>query len=1122
MDERRIEKIESSAQTMRQDTDVQVKKDDAPLFSVAILHYKQPEYWKEAVLSVLEQDYPAIQLIFSDDGTPEFDGKSVESFILEHRSSNLVDWQVDTSVQNRGTAANCDAAVAKSSGEYILLLDGDDALADSTVLTRFAERFCQLPEEANAVSANCLICDDKLENGIPYYSDEKIRKLNEWTAEEQYKNIYLWFFPVPSATVFRRRIFALCGGFQAPYVRLSQDGYYYPHILRMGQKFYVADFVACKHRKGGICSPLEKTPLVSVNNVLKEFVRIAEMEFFPYAARFSSEEMDTLCQRYYENLINYRSKTHDLVYGISEPAYSILKDWAKRHGIPWYFPKSKLHFVPDYEIWKVDQNMKGIQPTRLEECCGCTACSTACPQGAIAMKEDKQGFFYPSVNASLCVECGLCQRVCPQTNGQLDPKESLQYLAMKHTNEQLRLTSRSGGIFAAVAQRVLKEGGTVYGAAFDQELRVCHIRITQPEKLSRLQGSKYVQSDMKDCMRLAGQDLRDGRTVLFSGTPCQIEGLLRWIRAASIPSEGLLTMDVVCHGAPSPLVYERYLDEQEQRIGGSITAFDFRDKEKGWRDHCESMSALIDGAEKKEFSKAYSDMFYQHNMVRPSCYVCPFACRERSSDVTIADYWGVEKYAVEMDDDRGVSLVMPHTVSGLKMIESVQQDFIVKPVTWEQCRQSALEKPTGKGADYEAFWNDMETAGIGEVLKKSQETKKNAELQMLRRMEEERQKKLRDAWSKQPPVRSVGILTFHRAHNYGAMLQAWALRTYLKNKGYKAEIINYRCESIDHSYMPLPYQIVPNYEQFKTPDQPSRGIKMYLQVWKGIVPVLRLWRKRRKRFLRFYRQMGVRGRTLNEKDLGCLHYDAVICGSDQIWVMQDAAYYGAFPGDMRRIAYAPSFGNRPFPPDFHPTVYKWLHQLDRISVREESMIPYLEEAFGISPLAAVLDPTLLLTAEDYQPLLLPRTKLGNKPYVFCYCVLEDDAMVDLARKIACKNGWELIVLRTWLRPDQKDQIQEVTAGPREFVTYIHDAEFVISNSFHGAVFSILFKKLFYSVYKQGTNNRIQDLLDSLDLKQCHIEDQLPDVEPKIDWEKVFALLDRKRNVSFQFLEDSLL
>ena len=118
------------------------------------------------------------------------------------------------------------------------------------------------------------------------------------------------------------------------------------------------------------------------------------------------------------------------------------------------------------------------------------------------------------------------------------------------------------------------------------------------------------------------------------------------------------------------------------------------------------------------------------------------------------------------------------------------------------------------------------------------------------------------AWKKQPPVRSVGILTFHRAHNYGAMLQAWALRTYLTGKGYKTDIINYRCEQIDHSYLPIPYQLIPNYEQFRTPDQPSRGIKMYLQVWKGLLPVLRQWRKRRKHFLRFFRQMGVTGKAL--------------------------------------------------------------------------------------------------------------------------------------------------------------------------------------------------------------------------------------------------------------------
>lgn len=1107
--------------TMKQFTGTAHGGNDFPLFTVAILHYKQPEYWKEAILSVITQDYPAIQLVFSDDGSPDFDAQAVEQFIQAHRTPSLVDVRVCANQVNQGIAANCDSAVAHSTGEYILFLDGDDILADSTVLTRFADMFRQLPDDANIVTANCLICDEKLENGVIRYTPEMVRELNGRTVEQQYQKLYLWMFPVPSATALKRRVFSQFGGFRAPYVRLCQDGYYYSHLSRMRQKFHVAAFVGCKHRAGGVCSPLEKTPSPSLIRVSEEFVRIAEMEFFPYADRFSPEQMDAVCQRYYENLIAYRIMSNDLVYGISEPAYSIMKDWAQRKEIPWYFPKSKLHFVPDSEIWAVGQNKKGIQPAHPEDCCGCGACSAACPKQAISMKEDKQGFLYPAVDAALCVDCGICRKACPQTQGVSQPREPLQYVAMKHTDEQLRRLSRSGGIFAALAQKVLKEGGVVYGAAFDQDLRVRHIRVAQPEELPRLQGSKYVQSRMDDSMVQAAQDLKAGRRVLFSGTPCQIEGLLRWISAASIPSERLLTVDVVCHGAPSPLVYERYLDDQERRMGGTITTFNFRDKDKGWRAHVESMTALVDGAVKKEYSTEFTDLFYQHNMLRPSCYACPFACRDRSSDLTIADYWGVEKHLPEMDDDTGVSLVMPHTQTGRKALEEVQEAFVTETVCWDQCRQDALEHPTEKGEEYEEFWQDMETVGIKKVLQTSQVNKKTASLKMLRKAEAERKERLMAAWKKQPPVRSVGILTFHRAHNYGAMLQAWALRTYLTGKGYKTDIINYRCEQIDHSYLPIPYQLTPNYEQFRTPDQPSRGIKMYLQVWKGLLPVLRQWRKRRKHFLRFFRQMGVTGKALGEEELANLDYDAVICGSDQIWATQDAAYYGAFPGNMRRIAYAPSFGDHPFPPEFHPTVYQWLHNLDSISVRESSMVPYLEEAFGISPWAVTLDPTLLANAEDYRPLLLHRTPLGGKPYLFCYCVLEDDAMVDMARQIADKNGWELVVLRTWLRPELQNQIQDVTAGPREFVTYVHNAQFIVTNSFHGTVFSILFRKRFFSVYKQGSNNRIQDLLDGLSLSDRHLEYQLPEKESQINWEQTYRLLDEKRSMSYQFLEDSL-
>ena len=225
-------------------------------------------------------------------------------------------------------------------------------------------------------------------------------------------------------------------------------------------------------------------------------------------------------------------------------------------------------------------------------CCGCSACVQICPKQCISMAADNEGFLYPQVNSAICIDCGLCEKVCLVIN-QSAPREPLVVYAAKNNNEDIRLKSSSGGIFTLLAEKVIEEGGVVFGAKFDADWNVIHDYTETIEGLAAFRGSKYVQSIIGDNFKTAKQFLNNGRKVLFSGTPCQIAGLKKYLRKEY---DNLLTVDVVCHGVPSPMVWRDYLDyKRAKRAAGKntvssslkelpvITGISFRDKTKGWK-----------------------------------------------------------------------------------------------------------------------------------------------------------------------------------------------------------------------------------------------------------------------------------------------------------------------------------------------------------------------------------------------------------------------------------------------------------------------------------------------------------------------------------------------------------
>lgn len=274
--------------------------------------------------------------------------------------------------------------------------------------------------------------------------------------------------------------------------------------------------------------------------------------------------------------------------------------------------------------------------------------------------------------------------------------------AVQHKNEGVRAASRSGGIFTAVSDCILDKDGVIYGCVLADDFTAIHVRADSMDGRDRMRGSKYIQSRMIDIYNDVKKDLLDERRVLFSGTSCQIAGLKSFLGKGY---SNLLCMDIVCHGVPSPAVWRKYLEWQEKKTHGKIAAVDFRNKKDfGWRDHKEKLS--IDNGRVVN-STVFTSIFYSHLALRPCCYECPYKSIMHPGDITIADYWGIEKAAPEFDDNKGVSLVLVNNDMGEKVFETVKNVVRWKRTRIEDSMQPPLKAPYPMPVNRDEFWDDF-------------------------------------------------------------------------------------------------------------------------------------------------------------------------------------------------------------------------------------------------------------------------------------------------------------------------------------------------------------------------------------------------------------------------------
>lgn len=310
-----------------------------------------------------------------------------------------------------------------------------------------------------------------------------------------------------------------------------------------------------------------------------------------------------------------------------------------------------------------------------DQCCGCSACATICPKNCIKMVPDEEGFLYPKVNVDECINCQLCEKVCPMNNV-IDVKPTKGYIIQSNEDRVLNESS-SGGFFTYASREIIQQNGVVYGALIDYTKKmVYHDRICSIDDISKLRGSKYVQSNLNNVFNLICNDLIDDKIVLFSGTSCQINGLFNFLNIKKIDCSKLYTIDIVCHGVPSPMLFKKYMEYQETKYKSKISYINFRYKTYGY--HSGTMKVLFEN-NKKYYASARTDFmlksFFSEISSRYSCYSCKFKTLNRLSDITIFDGWHFSNYTDELDNDRGYTCVIINSENGVKFFNNIKEKF---------------------------------------------------------------------------------------------------------------------------------------------------------------------------------------------------------------------------------------------------------------------------------------------------------------------------------------------------------------------------------------------------------------------------------------------------------------
>lgn len=709
------------------------------------------------------------------------------------------------------------------------------------------------------------------------------------------------------------------------------------------------------------------------------------------------------------------------------------------------------------------------------QCAGCCGCENICPVDAITMIENKEGFIVPSVDKERCVECGKCVASCPALNVKYVNKSKPDVYAVR-SSDQIRKNSSSGGMFTLLAESVFKNGGIVYGAAFDENMQLRHTSARTMPELAPLRGSKYVQSNTSAVYREVKDELESGRQVLFTGTPCQVAALNSFLDREY---ENLFTVDVLCHGVPSQYELNKYIDElyQKLNIPNDVKVKDirFRDKKYGWT--CEHIAVEFENGElyESDVSKdVYEKIFLRNLGLRKSCSDCPFSAYPRQGDLSAGDFWGISRIDKSLNDGKGTSLVFVNSEKGGHLFtRAVHGNVRCDKIKFDP---DQIRNRTRR--DYPANVN------------------RDRFLDLLRKHS------FNDAITKALSGKfDVGIVSNWYAGNFGGSLTQYALYHTIEDMGYSALMIERPADAhgkasiktVNKIYKEMPY---PTYAIARQYDNK---------------------------------------RHMSELNRIC---DKFVVGSDQLFQYALYCQLGKFvtldwvDDSKRKIAYAASYGHDHIwgdEEDLSEMAY-YMQKFDYFSTREKSGVEISKNKFGVNA-EFVLDPVYLCDPKHYEALIKKSNRVLEKKYISSYLLDPDDNKYEII--CAAKsylNMPEEIYSELGYSPEYVAPLKDLNVIQLKVEERLHaikNCNFFITDSFHGTCFAILFKRPFISILNSRRGgSRFKSLLEMFHLENRLIKSisdlkDRKDLFEEIDYDAVYKILGSERERSLNWLRNAL-